>query len=99
MKKIHFSLTLFFVLLLSSNLLAQSHLDKGWDYFNVNKLDDARDEFYDAAKNPKTAVEAYLSSAIVNTVDKKTSIPIYIIIGTPTSLFIRINLIRKGSVF
>jgi len=74
MKFFYLNLIVIFLFFFSSNLLAQSHLDKGWDYFNVNELDDARDEFYDAAKNPKTAVEAYLSSAIVNTVDKKADI-------------------------
>lgn len=63
-----------FVIFLSGNLFSQSHLEKGWNYFNNNELDNARDEFYDAAKNPKTATEANLSMAFVNTVDKKSDV-------------------------
>ena len=54
---------------LTSN--AQNHLKKGWNYVNENKLDDARDEFYDASKNPSTAQEAELSWALINVIDKE----------------------------
>ena len=74
MKKLNFGLTFLFVMLLATSAHSQNHLEKGWNYFNNNELDDARDEFYDAAKNPKTAAEAYLSTAIVNSVDKKADL-------------------------
>jgi transglutaminase-like putative cysteine protease/predicted Zn-dependent protease len=59
------------LLIVSGKGFAQNHLDKGWKYFNENKLDDARDEFYDATKNPRTAQAASLSWAFVNSVDQK----------------------------
>jgi len=54
-----------------TNSFAQSHYEKGWEYFNDNKLDDARDEFFDATKNSSTKKEAYLSLALLNSVDKE----------------------------
>jgi tetratricopeptide (TPR) repeat protein len=64
-----FMMAMFFIGFI--NTYAQSHYDKGWEYFNDNKLDEARDEFIDATKNSSTAKEAFLSLALLNTVDKE----------------------------
>ncbi len=64
-----YMMAIFFIGFTSS--YAQSHYDKGWEYFNENKLDEARDEFIDASKNSSTAREAFLSLALLNTVDKE----------------------------
>lgn len=53
---------------------SQNDYDKGWELFNENKLDDAREAFSDAAQTPKLAANANLSLAIVNSVDKKAEI-------------------------
>lgn len=62
-------LTVFFL-----PLFSQSHLDKGWEYFNFNELDNARNEFVEAAASPKNSADAYMALSLVNTVDKKHEI-------------------------
>jgi tetratricopeptide (TPR) repeat protein len=66
------SLLSFFIisLLLSNQAFTQGHYSKGWDYFNDNKLEEARDEFIDATKSSATAQDAFLSLSLLNTIDK-----------------------------
>ncbi|MCK5857553.1 MAG: hypothetical protein KAG64_08685 [Bacteroidales bacterium] len=54
----------------ASQAFSQGHYTKGWDFFNENKLEEARDEFTDATKNDKTAADAFLSLSLLNTIDK-----------------------------
>jgi tetratricopeptide (TPR) repeat protein len=70
MNKIKNLILLFLFLLQVSFISAQGHYKKGWELFNDNKLEDARDEFTDATKTTATAQDAFLSLALLNTVDK-----------------------------
>lgn len=70
MKKITLILLIGIFSIPFSNLFAQSDYQKGWDYIYENKIDDARDAFIDATADSKTAAEAHLSLALINTIDK-----------------------------
>ena len=70
MNKIFTVLLIAVFLLKFSVTQSQDHYTKGWEYFNDNKLEEARDEFTDASKNSKTAKDAYLSLVFLNTIDK-----------------------------
>jgi len=68
--KLFNKIILFILLLQAGQIFSQGHYTKGWEYFNDNKLDEARDEFIDASKDSKTAQDAFLSLSFINTIDK-----------------------------
>ena len=70
MKKNTTKFILFLLLIQATQVFSQGHYAKGWDYFNENKLEEARDEFIDATKNSKSAQDAFLSLSLLNTIDK-----------------------------
>jgi len=70
MKKNTTKFILFLLLIQATQVFSQGHYAKGWDYFNENKLEEARDEFIDATKSSKSAQDAFLSLSLLNTIDK-----------------------------
>jgi tetratricopeptide (TPR) repeat protein len=68
------NMLLILALFISITVLGQNNYTKGWEYFNQNELEDARDEFLSAAKSSNNKSNAYLSLAIANSVNKEHAI-------------------------
>lgn len=70
MRNIITPLILILLFFQTEQIFAQGHYEKAWDYFNNNKLDEARTEFIAAAKDGKAVEQSLLSLSLLNTVDK-----------------------------